>query len=81
MCFHRSKPHVFNPYTILPLLDEEAFYSIFFSLVLIEFQYDPIPCSSVGKEFTCNVGDMGSIPGSERARSPGEGIAIHSSIL
>ena len=28
-------------------------------------------CSSVGKESTCNAGDLGSIPGSER--SPGEG--------
>ena len=29
-------------------------------------------CSSVGKESSCNAGDPGSIPGSER--SPGEGI-------
>ena len=29
------------------------------------------PDSSVGKEFTCNVGDCGSIPGP--GRSPGEG--------
>ena len=29
------------------------------------------PDSSVGKESTCNVGDLGSIPGVER--SPGEG--------
>ena len=29
------------------------------------------PGSSDGKEFTCNAGDVGSIPGSER--SPGEG--------
>ena len=32
-------------------------------------KYEP---SSVGKEPTCNAGDPGSIPGSER--SPGEGI-------
>ena len=33
---------------------------------------DPIhPDSSVGKEFTCNAGDPGSIPG--LGRSPGEG--------
>ena len=31
------------------------------------------PDSSVGKESTCNVGDPGSIPGSER--STGEGIS------
>ena len=29
------------------------------------------PDSSVGKEFACNVGDLGSIPG--LGRSPGEG--------
>ena len=37
------------------------------------------PCGSAGKEFACNVGDPGSIPGS--GRSPGEGNATHSSIL
>ena len=35
--------------------------------------------SSDGKEFACNAGDLGSIPMS--GRSPGEGNAIHSSIL
>ena len=30
-----------------------------------------IPCGSVGKESTCNMGDPGSIPG--LGRSPGEG--------
>ena len=30
-----------------------------------------LPDSSVGKESTCNAGDLGSIPGLER--SPGEG--------
>ena len=29
------------------------------------------PCGSAGKESTCNVGDLGLIPGLER--SPGEG--------
>ena len=42
-----------------------------------------VPDSSVGKESTCNTGDPGSIPESER--SPGEplekGKATHSSIL
>ena len=33
---------------------------------------------SDGKEPTCNVGDPGSIPGSER--SPGEGHGTHSSM-
>ena len=30
------------------------------------------PCSSAGKESTCNTGDPGSIPG--LGRSPGEGV-------
>ena len=30
-----------------------------------------LPCGSAGKEFTYNVGDLGSIPG--LGRSPGEG--------
>ena len=34
---------------------------------------------SDGKESSCNVGDVGSIPGS--GRSPGEGMATHSSIF
>ena len=29
------------------------------------------PCDSVGKEYTCNMGDLGLIPG--LGRSPGEG--------
>ena len=36
-------------------------------------------CGSAGKESTCNVGDLGSIPG--LGRFPGEGKAPHSSIL
>ena len=36
------------------------------------------PGDSDGKEFTCNAGDPGLIPGS--GRSPGEGMATHSSI-
>ena len=35
------------------------------------------PCGSTGKEFACNVGDMGLIQG----RSPGEGNATHSTGL
>ena len=37
------------------------------------------PGGSDGKESTCNVGDLGSIPG--LGRSLEEGMAIHSSIL
>ena len=38
-----------------------------------------IPDSSVGKEFACNVGDLGSIPG--LGRSAGEGKGYPLSIL
>ena len=34
-------------------------------------QYSWVPGGSVGKEFSCNVGDLGSTPG--LGRSPGEG--------
>ena len=33
--------------------------------------YIRFPCCSVGKEYVCNAGDPGLIPGS--GRSPGEG--------
>ena len=34
-----------------------------------------VPCGSTGKESTCNVRDLGSIP--ELGRSPGEGKGYH----
>jgi len=37
------------------------------------------PCGSAGKESTCNVGDLGSIPGLEDPLEKGK--ATHSSIL
>ena len=37
------------------------------------------PGGSEGKESACNVGDLGSVPGS--GRSPGKEMAAHSSIL
>ena len=37
------------------------------------------PGGSEGKVSVCNVGDLGSIPG--LGRSPGEGMAVQSSIL
>ena len=38
--------------------------------IYIKHQSKGLPCGSAGKEFTCNVGDQGSIPG--LGRSPGE---------
>ena len=37
----------------------------------IHMNFKGFPCGSAGKEFTCNAGDLGSIPG--LGRSPGEG--------
>ena len=37
------------------------------------------PCDSAGKESTCNVGDLSSIPGLEDPLE--KGTAAHSSIL
>ena len=37
--------------------------------IILLYMY--VPCGSAGKESTCNVGDLGSIPG--LGRSPGEG--------
>ena len=39
-------------------------------LMIFKF-YKLFPCSSAGKESTCNAGDLGSIPG--LGKSPGEG--------
>ena len=55
--------------------------------LLVSFPYNKydhahhiiFPDTSVGKESTCNAGDPGLIPGSERYTR--EGIGYHSSIL
>ena len=39
------------------------------------------PGSSGSKEFACNVGDLGSIPGSERFPGEGNGNPLHYSCL
>ena len=45
----------------------------------VKCHYLGFPGGSDGKESACNVGDHGSIP--ESGRSPGDGMATHSSIL
>ena len=57
----------------------DSFQDIFFAYMPIELvdklyaclEGKGFPCGSVGKESTCSVGDLGSIPG--LGRSPGEG--------
>ena len=48
----------------------------------IELSYDlGIPGGSVGKESACNVGDLGSIPGSGRSPGGGHGHPLQYSCL
>ena len=46
------------------------FYTYFYTKLFIFFM--GLPGGLVGKEFACNAGNLGSIPG--LGRSPGEGI-------
>jgi len=39
------------------------------------------PCSSDGKECACNVGDLGSLPGSGKSPGEGNGNALQYSYL
>ena len=43
--------------------------------------YEGFPDSSVGKESTCSVGDLGSIPGLGRSSGEGEGYPLQYSGL
>ena len=43
--------------------------------------YIGFPCSSVGKEFACNAGHLGSIPGLERSLGEGNGNPLQYSCL
>ena len=51
-------------------------YIIYVYIYTHTYRYMDFPSGSAGKESTCNVGDLGSIPGLEI--SPGEGMAAHS---
>ena len=43
--------------------------------------YLQLPCSSDSKEFACNAGDPGSIPGQGRSSGEGNGNPLHYSFL
>ena len=49
-----------------------AFYDIYATTNL----YKDFTCGSAGKEFTCNVGDLGSIPGLGRSPREGKGYPL-----
>ena len=55
--------------------DTQSTWLSFFILVLYAYIWG-FPGSTNDKESTCNAGDIGSIPGSER--SPGKGMVTHS---
>ena len=56
---------------------KSSFHQRYLFLILLKQEFSALfdswasPCDSAGKESTCNVGDLGSIPG--LGRSPGEG--------
>ena len=54
-----------------------------FSLAILDMIYAAggIPCGSAGKESTCNVGDLGLIPGLGRAPGEGKGYPLQYSGL
>ena len=44
-------------------------------------RFSGFPCGPAGKESGCNVGDPGSIPGSERSPGEGNGYPLEESCL
>ena len=59
----------FSSFTLFKRLFSSSLLS---AIRVVSFAYLGFPDSSVGKEYTCNAGGPGSIPGS--GRSPGERI-------
>ena len=56
--------------------------SFFFFLFLVDFAFQlGFPSSSAGKESSCNVGDLGSIPGLGRSSGGGHGNTLQYSGL
>ena len=53
----------------------------FLSLLITCLYVVGFPCGSAGKESTCNVGDLGSIPGLGRSSGEGKGYPLQHSDL
>ena len=47
----------------------------------VVFYYNVFPHSSAGKEYACNAGDPGLIPGLERSSGEGNGYPLQYSCL
>ena len=50
-------------------------------ICLRAYNFPAFPGGSASKEYSCNVGDLGSIPGSERFPGEGNGNPLHYSCL
>ena len=61
---------------MIPGLGRSAGEGIGYTPVFLGF-----PCGSDGKESTCSVGDLGSIPGLERSPEEGKGYPLQYSAL
>ena len=46
-----------------------------------DLREEGFPCGSAGKEFTCNAGDLGSVPGLGRSPGEGKGYPLQYSVL
>ena len=80
---------MYTMYTLLLCVIYYLLYTyicIYYYVILLYISFYVIytgdfPCSSVGKEPTCNAGDMVSIPGSGRCAGEGNGKPLQYSCL
>ena len=64
-------------------INKKVAFALFLKNVMVCARNDNrgFPSGSGGKEFACNAGDKGSIPGSGRAPGEGNGNLLHYSCL
>ena len=63
-------------YFRISLSNSSKMIGIFIGITIYLF-----PCGSTGKEYTCNVGDLGSIPRLGRSPGEGKGYSLQYSVL
>ena len=88
-CSHEIKRYLLlgrKPMTNLDSILKSRNITLLTKVYLVKSMVFPVvctgfPCGSAGKESTCNVGDLGLIPGLGRSPGEGKGKATHSSIL
>ena len=57
------------------------YYIYIYTYIYVYITSQGFPCGSAGKESTCNVGDLGLIPGLGRSRGVGNGNPLQYSCL